>query len=314
MAFAILTALVMNRTLLQGSADHFFMEMPVYQLPGLRNILLNTWGRLKSFILGAGKLIVLIVMLINVVNSLGTDGSFGNQNTEKSVLSAGARAITPVFAPMGIEPDNWPATVGILSGVLAKEVVVGTLDALCGQLDEPVATAEVADAAAVAGASPQSLIPCWADWGRRFATIPGNLQDAVTHLGDPLGLGVVNEEQAVGSSTFTAMNHHFDGKIGAFAYLLFILMYFPCVAATGAMLREVGARWTVLAVSWSTGLGYAAAVLFYQLATLPRHPLASLVWSAAVLAALGMTLWLFRLAGQRREQQGSGWQTGMVKS
>jgi len=136
--FAIMTGLVMRKTLLKGEAEDFFMELPTYQIPSLRNVLINTWNKLKGFILGAGKIIIIVVALINVANSLGTDFSFGNEDSEKSVLSATARAVTPVFKPMGIEQDNWPATVGILTGLLAKEVVVGTLDALYSKIDKPV--------------------------------------------------------------------------------------------------------------------------------------------------------------------------------
>ncbi|WGZ95873.1 MAG: Fe(2+) transporter permease subunit FeoB [Candidatus Thiothrix putei] len=292
-AFAILTGVIMRKTLLQGGADHFVMEMPTYQLPGLRNILINTWNKLKGFIVGAGKLIVMVVMVINVVNSLGTDGSFGNQNTEKSVLSAAAKTVTPVFAPMGITQDNWPATVGIVSGLLAKEVVVGTLDSLYGQMGE---------GESLAGQAPTGDEPTAFDLGagllEAVATIPANVGDALGNLGDPLGFGAVGEEQDVSNATFTAMQQHFDGKVGAFAYLLFILMYFPCVAATGAMYREVGSRWAALGVAWSTGLGYGAAVVFYQVATLGQHPLQSLLWVGAISGAFAVAVYTFYRAGR----------------
>lgn len=300
-AFAILTGVIMRKTLLQGGADHFVMEMPTYQMPGLLNILINTWNKLKGFILGAGKLIVMVVMVINVVNSLGTDGSFGNQNTEKSVLSAAAKTVTPVFSPMGIQQDNWPATVGIVSGLLAKEVVVGTLDALYSQMGAtPEATAAEETAFSLSGGLQAA-----------FATIPANLGDALGNLGDPLGLGAIDEEQAVSSATFATMNQYFDGKVGAFAYLLFILMYFPCVAATGAMYREVGSRWTTLGVLWNTGLAYGAATLFYQLATFTRHPASSLVWSAIILAVFTLAVYAFHRAGSKDKQPPAGLQLKM---
>ncbi|WP_298608960.1 Fe(2+) transporter permease subunit FeoB [uncultured Thiothrix sp.] len=287
--FAILTAYILRKTLLRGGTDHFVMEMPTYQIPGLQNVLLNTWNKLKGFLLGAGQIIVLVVMIINVANSIGTDGSFGNQNTEKSVLSAAAKTVTPVFHPMGITQENWPATVGILSGLLAKEVVVGTLDALYSQMDGSPANQ---------AANTYSL---WGGLQDAAATIPVNLTDALNHLGDPLDLGSVNERPAeVSNATFTTMNHYFDGRIGAFAYLLFILMYFPCVASTGAMYREVGARWAVLGVAWNTGLAYGAATLFYQLATLTRHPAQSLWWTALVLLAFSLAVYGFYRVGQKQ--------------
>ena len=61
------------------------------------------------------------------------------------MLSATAKVITPVFKPMGIENDNWPATVGIITGLLAKEVVVGTLDALYSRIDKPMANEAVTE-------------------------------------------------------------------------------------------------------------------------------------------------------------------------
>ena len=289
-AFAILTGLIMRKTLLQGGADHFVMEMPTYQIPGVYNILLNTWNKLKGFIIGAGQIIVLVVMVINVANSLGTDGSFGNQNTEKSLLSATAKTVTPLFSPMGITQENWPATVGIVSGLLAKEVVVGTLDALYGQMDGSNTTTP----------AEEKTFDLLRGLSEAAATIPANVSDALNNLTDPLGFSAVGQKpEEVSNATFTAMQQRFDGKIGAFAYLLFILMYFPCVASTGAMYREVGSRWAMLGVAWSTGLGYGAAVSFYQLATLTQHPLPSLLWIASIGCAFTAAIYAFYLTGRK---------------
>ncbi len=296
--FAILTGLMLRKTLLKGAADEFIMELPAYQIPSLRNILLNTWNKLSGFILGAGKIIVVVVTLITLANSMGTDGSFGNQNSEKSLLSTTAKALTPLFEPMGITEDNWPATVGIITGLLAKEVVVGTLDALYSNIDDPAAGSSGGD-------KPFHLSQqLWT----AVATIPANVHTAFRQLSDPLGLSVVTdaanpdqtaEIQGVETATLSAMQARFDGQAGAFAYLLFILLYFPCVAATSAMHREAGAKWTLLGVSWSTGLAYAAAVIFYQLATLTLHPLQSLLWSSSLLAGIAGIVFLLRQTGNR---------------
>jgi len=297
--FAIATGFLLRKTVLQGEADDFFMELPSYQVPSLKNVLINTWNKLKSFILGAGKIIVLVVMVINVANSVGTDGSFGNQDTEKSVLSATAKFVTPIFEPMGIHQNNWPATVGIITGLLAKEVVVGTLDSLYGKIDKAEEVPQEEEPFALG----ESLLSA-------LATIPTNMMDALENIADPLGLGAVTnttdlekaaEEQQVSTSTFGAMVNRFDGKIGAFSYLLFILLYFPCVAATGAMYREVGRGWTLLGVGWTTGLGYGVAVLFYQLGTFSAHPVQSLIWTAIIFALLVFVVYLLYLAGKKSD-------------
>lgn len=56
------------------------MELPIYHKPATLNVLLNTRNKLKSFILDAGKIIVLVVLALNLLNSLGTDGTFGHVN------------------------------------------------------------------------------------------------------------------------------------------------------------------------------------------------------------------------------------------
>jgi ferrous iron transport protein B len=228
-----------------------------------------------------------MVVVLNFLNALGTDGSFGRENTDKSVLSEIGRGLAPVFKPMGIESDNWPATVGIFTGVLAKEAVVGTLDALYSQLGgEAVAAAEGRGfnlkAALIAACS----------------TVPENLRKVADNVLDPLGLdiGDISEVQAaaaqqeVNAGTFGAMQARFDGQTGAFAYLLFILLYAPCVAATAAIYRETGGGWTVFVLLWTTGIAYMCAALFYQGMTFAQHPGYSGAWIAGLLAVFGLAL------------------------
>ena len=127
---AVLTGLFLRSTLLPGKSDSMVMEMPDYEWPRPVDVGLRTWQKLKGFIFGAGKTIVLMVAVLSVLNSLGTDGSFGNQDQERSVLSQLSQTVTPVLHPIGIRDDNWQATVGILTGIFAKEAVVATLNSL----------------------------------------------------------------------------------------------------------------------------------------------------------------------------------------
>ena len=131
---AIATGLIMKHSLLSGESSGFLMEMPTYHVPTLKGITLRTWDRVKLFIRDAGRVIIVMVLALNVLNSIGTDGSIGNEDSEHSVLSAAGKALTPLFEPMGIQQENWPATVGIFTGILAKEVVVGTLNSIYTQI------------------------------------------------------------------------------------------------------------------------------------------------------------------------------------
>lgn len=294
-AIAVLTGLIMRHTLFKGESAPFIMELPAYHLPTLRGVFIRTWDRLKSFLFNAGKVIIPMVLVLNFLNALGTDGSFRQENSNKSVLSEIGRALTPAFKPMGIEKDNWPATVGIFTGVLAKEAVVGTLDALYSQLS--TSTQDTIEKAPF-NLQEALLNAC--------ATVPKNLSAIADNLLDPLGLniGTVNDislaasEQEVKTDTFTAMQHSFDGKSGAFAYLLFILLYAPCVAATAAIYRETNVGWTIFVVFWTTGIAYMAATVFYQMMTYSQHPDYSIAWIAGLISLFLLVLFSLWLSGK----------------
>ena len=111
--FAVFTGLVLKKAVFGGKALPFLMELPPYQLPSLSSALIRTWDRVKQFILGAGKVIVAVVFVLSILNSMGTDGSFGHDDSEHSVLANIGKALTPVVEPLGITEANWPATVGL---------------------------------------------------------------------------------------------------------------------------------------------------------------------------------------------------------
>ena len=250
-------------------------------------MLIKTWHKLRSFVLGAGKTIVIMVAVLNLFNSLGTDGSFGNENTDKSLLSKGAAMVTPALSPLGIREENWQATVGIATGIFAKEAVVGTLNSLYQTKGEE-------------GSDEFSLM---AAFDEAMASIPANLaainpwDPAGLELGDLQDKQVAAEEQSVNVSTFANMQTHFDGQIGAFAYLLFILLYMPCAAAMGALVRETGRNWAIFTALWCNFMAFMISTLYYQLATFAAHPLQSLSWVIFYLIGAVLVWWGMRRKG-----------------
>ena len=289
---AIGTGLLLRSTLLPGSSSAVVMELPSYELPKLKAVMVRTGKRTKSFILGAGKTIVLVVTLLNFINAIGVDGTFGHEDSQASLLSVASQKITPIFSPMGIEQDNWPATVGIITGIFAKEAVVGTLNSLYSS----------------AAPTDEELAPLSESFNVALATIPANLFGL--DLEDPLKLSVgdltnketVAEEQGVATSTFGALQAGFSGKVAAFSYLLFILLYTPCVAAMGALVHEFGSRWAPFPATWTFSLAYGSATVVYQAATFTQHPVQSSLWIGFFLFALAaFYLWLKR-KGKRSQQ------------
>jgi len=274
---AMLTGLMLRKTILQGEPAALVMELPPYHIPNLKTLLLHAWQRLKGFLFRAGKLIVPICILIGALNALNLDGTINaGTGDENSLLSALGRLFTPIFAPLGIHQDNWPATVGLVTGVLAKEVVVGTLNTLYSQVGHIAATTQI------------DAFSFWGGLHDALVSIPANLKQLGSSLGNPvLAQAPVH---TLTQGVYGEMYKRFDGQLGAISYLLFVLLYFPCVSTTAAMLRELNRGWTIFSVLWTTGLAYCVAVGFYQLATFMHHPFSSSLWLLGISAAVITTI------------------------
>ena len=264
---ALLYGLLLRKTLFVGKESTFIMELPPYHLPKFRNLFRHAWLRLREFIFRAGKIVLIMVTVLGFMGSIGTDGSFGNNNNEKSVLSVVGSAITPVFEPFGVEKDNWPASVALFTGLFAKEAIVGTLNSLYSIEDQ---------AGADAAEGEEEGFSLKATAKEAFISIPVNLSEVFGKLVNPLGVedaidasagsatdGSVNEDVA---SAMKGMRAHFSlGKFQVFAYLLFILLYVPCLAALGTAFRELGRFYGTLMVTFQTIIGWSLSVLFFQL-------------------------------------------------
>ncbi len=260
-SMAVLTGLLLKKTLLKGEVAPLLLEMPAYQWPHWQSLWFHCWHRLKRFVLNAGKLIVPVCIIVGVLNNVSTQGTWLKESHQTSLLSAMGKTLVPVFKPLGIEEDNWPAAVGLLTGILAKEVVIGTLNSLY----EDESKAEERNAFHLGTRLKEA-----------FATIPANFAELTSATLNPIAASSPTE--SLNNHVYGEMVRRFNGQANAFAYLLFVLLYFPCVSATAAMVREVQKGWTIFSVCWTTGLAYAMAVVYYQCATFEAHPLASLLW------------------------------------
>ncbi len=299
---AIFTGFLIKRFVLPGEAAAFVMEIPPYHLPTVKGVMMRTWDRLKAFVNRAGRVIVVIVAVLSFLNSWGTDGSFGNEDTDHSVLSEIGQTIAPVLSPMGVTQENWPAAVGIFTGILAKEAVVGTMnslyDAMARTENEKNATA--ADSVGEGAAAQEEEDSGWslaAILAEAGTSIVDNLKDMTGAFADPLGVSVGDlsdteaaaEEQGVAADSIAVMQKLFGSQLAAFAYLMMVLLYMPCVAAIAAVYREAGAAWTLFLAAWTTVLGYSAATIVYRVGTFaedPAYAVTAIGISVALLAGL----------------------------
>ncbi len=272
---AVLTGLLLKKTLLTGEPHPFVMEMPVYHLPNPFTALILTWSRLKRFLFKAGKIIIPVCAIVLGLNSITFSGKVINPGEQQqSALAEIGKTVTPIFEPMGVQKDNWPATVGLFTGFLAKEVVIGTLNSLY--------TAQAADSQPfdyknfdLGAELKQALDDTWS-----------GLKDSVsidTWL-NPIEAG--QADASMGTSSMGHMRLLFGTAFAAYAYLIFVLLYVPCVATVGAIAREVGRNWANLSTAWGLLVAYAVAVIFYQAATILEHPQSSISWILGMLAVI----------------------------
>ena len=124
-ALALIIATIVKRVLFKGMSAPFVMELPSYKIPSVKGVLLHTWEKVKGFIKKAGTVILFGVIIVWTLGNLPFGVAYASQ---ESYLGMIGTAISPIFAPLGF--GTWQATVAILAGIIAKEVIVGTFTSL----------------------------------------------------------------------------------------------------------------------------------------------------------------------------------------
>jgi len=281
MGAAIATGLLLKHTLMRGAASPFVMELPTWHVPHLKSLLLQTWQRLRGFALRAGKVIVLVSVVIGGLNSFTFSGQ-PVSNLNDSALASVSRTLTPLLSPIGVQRDNWQATVGLLTGAMAKEVVVGTLNTLYtaeALQRQPFDAAQFSLIDQLKDAAEQT-------WQSVRATF------SLSVLANPIEASKGDAEMASGA--MGTMHSKFASDAAAYSYLIFVLLYVPCVSVMGAIARESSARWMLFSVVWGIDLAYSLSALFYQLARFDQHPRSSLLIIASVILINALLLLVLR--------------------
>lgn len=275
---AVLTGFLLKSTLLPGRPAALLMELPAWHRPQLFSLFLHSWNRLRGFLVRAGTTITIMVAVLAGIQNIGwkDQGLTWNATPQESFLFQGGRLITPVLGPMGITADNPTAGVALVTGLFAKEAVIGTTNTLLSLQEGAAAAAQ--------------------DWDfgtavmTALVTVPENLAGIGATLLDPLGLSVMNEAP----TGVSAILSRYFTPAAAYAFLLFVLLYFPCASAFGTAVKEVGAFWSWLMGIYATVLAWLAATVFYQIAE--GHQWA---WLGVALGMAGVIWLAFHWAGKK---------------
>lgn len=130
---AIITALLFNKLLFKGQTAGYVMDMPPYLIPSVRNVLAKSWERIKSFLVRAGTIIVIMMIIIWALSIFGPEGYLGIEALRnpdllsRSWIASFSKLIEPIFKPFNWD---WRIVSSLLFGFVAKEVVVSSLSVL----------------------------------------------------------------------------------------------------------------------------------------------------------------------------------------
>jgi len=199
MLVMIACGLILRKTVFRKGDTPFVMELPPYRMPTPVNVLRRLWDRAKDFLTRAGTLIFAMSVVIWFLQSFSLNLQFVTDSSQSMFARLGG-LIAPIFAPLGF--GDWQKSVALLSGLVAKEAVVSTLQVLYS----------AADTVQLAGTLSQVFTP-----------------------------------------------------LSAFSFLVFILLYTPCVAALAAMKREMhSTKYTLLGFVLQLAVAYVIALSVYQ--------------------------------------------------
>ena len=249
-AFAILTGVVLKRTLFAGKPPApFVLELPPYRLPTLKGILIHMWERTSFFLRKATT----IIMAVSVILWFLMNIPWGVENPRDSLFGRGSAAIAPILAPAGF--GDWAAAGSLVTGFVAKEVVVGTMSQIyVGAAEEE----EIEEPTTFLQDQGEIIVGFWnatVDTVKMaLSIIPGV---------DLMGEGEEEEDTAL----MEALRESFT-PLQAVVFCVFVLLYIPCMVAVAAHRHEYGTRWMLFNATYLTALGWIVSTLIYQVGRL----------------------------------------------
>ena len=254
---AITLGIILRRTLFKREESvSLLMEFPPYRLPTAKNIWHYVWERTSAFIRNAWTVILMasVVIWFLMATPTSRDGSFAETDVDDSAFATIAGAIAPVFAPLGF--GSWESAGALITGLVAKEVVISTM-AQVYRVAETEATVEPTSFFQEVGQIVTGFIRATIDTLKSIPLIVGiNLFD--------------EEPEADQTNLMAAVRHGFEsssgghGVLAAFAFMVFVLLYTPCVASLVAERHELGSKWMWFSLTGQFALAWMAALVVFQ--------------------------------------------------
>lgn len=239
---ALLLGWTSNRILPAAKSNPFFLELPTYHLPNMKVVWVLMWPKLKDFIVRAGTVIVMASIVLWGVISLPA-----GTKPQDSYLAQTAKQITPIFKSAGFG-EHWEPIAAMIPGTLAKEVLIGSFGTIYGVETKNKLTQS-------STFKEDTLI--------QIKALKNALVNAFLHMFniDIESLSITQKPNILQQK----LKEQFASPLAAFSYLVFILLYIPCVSTMAAIKEELGMRWMLFETLLLPLVAYGTSVLVYQI-------------------------------------------------
>ncbi len=235
-AIGILMAVIMSKLftsfVVKGEDTPFVMELPPYRFPTFKALTRHTWEKGRQYLKKMGGIILVASIIVWAMGYFPHhDHLTMQQQQEQSYIGRIGKTIEPVFAPQGF---NWKLDVGLIAGVGAKEIVASTMGVLYSNDDSFADDNSYNDA------------------GGKYEKLHEQITADLAQMHD------MSQEQVEPIATLTA-----------YSFLLFVLLYFPCIATIAAIKGETGSwKWALFTAFYTTALAWLVSAAFYQVGML----------------------------------------------
>lgn len=246
-AVAVVCGFIFKKTLFKGESQMFIMELPPYRMPTAKSLAIHTWEKGKHFLVKAGTYILAVSVFVWFMLNL----PWGVENKKDSILGMAGQVTAPIFAPMGF--GNWEASSALITGLIAKEIVVGTMAEI--YIDETTQNDETP-----------------INFSEDLKAITGGFFDAIIQAGSNVvstfGVATITAEDESDVSLKKVIESKFS-PLSAFTFMVFVLLYMPCII-TGVAMKQEFNTWKWYGVSLINGfvVAWLLSTIIYQLGSL----------------------------------------------
>ena len=232
------TGLLIKYTGLVGEkkAQTYLLELPQYQWPSMTMALKQAVRRSQRFVWRALGVIMPVCVVLAILNHISIDGQILQHPGDQSILASIGKMLSILFYPIGLKAQHWPMVVSLIMGLLAKEVVISTLSIFYVQME----VSSIAVAQNISELWSECWVEVWGNLGHGYAYfLPFFDVDVPTWM--------------------PYLNANHISASAVMGYLIFTLLYFPCISTLYAQAKQVGWRWAGVSVLWSTVVAYVCA-------------------------------------------------------